>query len=1698
MKRILLTFLLSSCASLLLAQPYENSWINYSQPYYKFKISQEGIYRINRQTLLFAGVQVTGSDPRKIQIFHNGVEQFIYIEGENDGVFDAADFIEFYADKNDGSLDSKLYADPSWQPTPNYSLFTDTAVYFLTISSTSNGKRLTSVNDNNFSAYSPSPYFIKDSYQDPTTQGQAGRYIGYNRGMTSTSIEYTESEGWCDVFGNYSAGNYPLTVNVNTDKIYSSGPNVEINTCVGGINNNPHNISITFPGANFTDTYYSQSLRHYPFSVSPAVFTSATTAFVYNVTTPLSVSSAEYSAFYWLSVRYPHTYDLEGRNTFRMYVPDDGSQSKTLMNITNFNPAAAPILYDITNHRRILVSQSGATFQALVANDGSSSPKVCFLSTPGSIQSVTSVSGINYVSNNFGFFNNLQTIGRDSAFIIIAHRSLWNQAQSYKAYRDLTTVNRAILIDIDELYDQFAYGIQKHPLSIKNFIHFTLNSWTVAPAQNLLLLGKSISGADFRNNTGLFSLCLVPSFGVPTSDQLLTSGIDGSLYEPKVPVGRVSARAPTEVSDYLSKVQEYEDAQAGPPQPWMKEILHFGGGDDVAQQGLLSGYLDIFKNVMEDSLFGGHVTTYLKYNSNPIVINQSDSLQAQIDSGIAVMTFFGHASGSGFDQSTDEPSAYNNQGRYPVIVANSCFAGDFHAYQKSVSEKFVLEPRKAAIAFIASVGQGIPYDLYNYSNAFFENASYYNYGATIGQLMKKAVETIQLPNQENIRIVCNEMSLQGDPSLRLNHFSKPDYAVNESNIRFTPEEISTDLDTFSVNVTLRNIGKAVQDSFIVNVIRTFPDGVDSTFSFKRGRCYYQDTMNITMKTGGFSAAGVNHVRVEIDLPDSVSEYNDYSNNFTSTNVFIKSNDIIPVYPPKFAIHPYSTVTLKASTADPLADIKNYRFEIDTVDLNIVDSTPGMQPSPLFRFTVISDSGGVLSWTPPNVNLLDSTVYFWRVANDSISNDPLSFQWQESSFMYISGKTGWAQNHFYQFKSDKFENIQYDTLHRKYDFVRNNKSLRVFTHGSPDGSQTQYNEIGYFMNNAPIEYNGCQANAAIMIAVLDSITLDPWNTCEYNFGQANPWVITSGACGDPAMQGINVCQFPGGRQRPENIFIFRYADPAQMQSLQNMINQVPVGNYILAYSWYTYPYSAADPAFNASLSGLGFNMNMLQDNTPYIVLMKKGYPSTIEEKWGQASSDDLQLQTLLSAIWNRGYTTTDIIGPTPRWESLHWNQVPAENPTRDLVKLDVLGLNDLTKTWDTLITDLSYSVSGKDTTLNWINANTYPYLKLQSYIQDDSLRTPAQMKYWRIYYDEVPECALNPNRSFSFYKNPVQEGDTVRMSIAIDNVGNLPMDSLDVNFYLYDNNRIRHDIQSVRLDSLRQGQSIMANVIIDHTFGLAGSNGLWVEANPFNATHQLEKYHFNNLMEMKFNMNRDLINPILDVTFDGVHILDGDIVSGKPTITIQLHDENKFLALNDTAKFKVYLKSPNSQNLIPVFFSFPTYGNTMRFTPAVLPKNSCKIEWNPNFETDGVYVLEVEATDKSNNESGKFNYKISFEVVNKSTITEFLNYPNPFSTSTRFVFTLTGNEIPSHMKIQIMTITGKIVREIMQNELGNIHIGRNITDYAWDGKDEYGDQLANGLYLYRVVTDLHGESIEHRDTEADKFFKKGWGKMYLMR
>ncbi|HEX4849397.1 MAG TPA: hypothetical protein VFV08_01260, partial [Puia sp.] len=281
---------------------------------------------------------------------------------------------------------------------------------------------------------------------------------------------------------------------------------------------------------------------------------------------------------------------------------------------------------------------------------------------------------------------------------------------------------------------------------------------------------------------------------------------------------------------------------------------------------------------------------------------------------------------------------------------------------------------------------------------------------------------------------------------------------------------------------------------------------------------------------------------------------------------------------------------------------------------------------------------------------------------------------------------------------------------------------------------------------------------------------------------------------------------------------------------------------------------------------------------------------------------------------------------------------------------------------------------------------------------------------------------------------------------------------------------------------------------------AGLNTIYLDVNPNN--DQPEQYHFNNFMYHNLFVKVDQTNPLLDVTFDNVHILNEDIVSAKPHIMIKLKDEAKFLLLNDTSLIKVQVRYPD-HSLHNFYFNT----DTLRFTPATSSAdNTATVDFYPAFlnqvdPSGDEYTLIVTGKDKTGNPAGTIQYQVTFKIITKPMISNMLNYPNPFTTSTAFVFTITGSEVPQNIKIQILTITGKIVREITTEELGPLHIGRNITEFKWDGTDMYHQRLANGVYLYHVVTNLNGKSLDKYKAagdNTDQYFTKGYGKMYLMR
>ena len=94
-------------------------------------------------------------------------------------------------------------------------------------------------------------------------------------------------------------------------------------------------------------------------------------------------------------------------------------------------------------------------------------------------------------------------------------------------------------------------------------------------------------------------------------------------------------------------------------------------------------------------------------------------------------------------------------------------------------------------------------------------------------------------------------------------------------------------------------------------------------------------------------------------------------------------------------------------------------------------------------------------------------------------------------------------------------------------------------------------------------------------------------------------------------------------------------------------------------------------------------------------------------------------------------------------------------------------------------------------------------------------------------------------------------------------------------------------------------------------------------------------------------------------------------------------------------------------------------------------------------------------------------EIQFLVVgNESiTLTNVLNYPNPFVNYTEFWFTHNRPFEPLEVQVQVMTITGKVVWSKNQIITTEGFLSREI---KWDGKDDFGDRLGKGVYVYRLT------------------------------
>ncbi len=196
---------------------------------------------------------------------------------------------------------------------------------------------------------------------------------------------------------------------------------------------------------------------------------------------------------------------------------------------------------------------------------------------------------------------------------------------------------------------------------------------------------------------------------------------------------------------------------------------------------------------------------------------------------------------------------------------------------------------------------------------------------------------------------------------------------------------------------------------------------------------------------------------------------------------------------------------------------------------------------------------------------------------------------------------------------------------------------------------------------------------------------------------------------------------------------------------------------------------------------------------------------------------------------------------------------------------------------------------------------------------------------------------------------------------------------------------------------------------------------------------------------------DPLPEIVSLTVDGME-LEGGFVTSRPLIEANIEDRSrKGISLNGVSLILDGVNVALNQSNLEIQTGHLSYQSEKSLN-------------------QGQHSIELRVKDNTSN--GPAVKTLSF-AVEGLRIRDVLNYPNPFQRETTFTYILT--DYADEVKIKIYTLTGKLIKVIE-----NAPHALNFNSEPWDGLDQDGDPLANGVYLYKIIAkqaDKVDEKIE---------------------
>lgn len=915
-KNLLLGLILFALCPSLLAQAPANNWIDYSKTYYRFYTNETGLHRISYNALVGAGI----SNPvgSQLQVFGRGEEVPIHVS--TNGSFGASDYIEFYGVPNDGYFDTQLYASPNDQSHAFASLFTDDAAYYVTVNPSGNNLRYNQ-QANNINGVPPAEvYYMHESTNVAFNVHHRGEPKTEVGGAKSWFADFELGEGYTSPLVSSAATQF---LRVGTKNQYTqSNEQVTVEMSVVGldgavgayfdqhckiyVNSFDHSNPLSTP-AYIDDRFTEYEIRDYNFTVPQSVLGAQATDITMEAIDGVDGSFPYASKFAgtFATVTYPHTWNFEGKKNYRFHVNVDQGR---YIEISNFNGGNAPVvIIDLTGDHRWTVSSSGGVYKVYIPYDPAHPGKREFYISSTDASELTQPNASDFKARNFTDYTNPANHGN---YLMIYHDQLTTGAtdwvEEYRRYRQIGEVTSTgktspvgsydvVKVNIEELYDQFAHGIQKHPLSIKNFVNFVKsgpNSWPASP-QHMLLLGKGIGYNDFRSNATYFDDCLVPTYGHQPSDVALSTP-NVFDYRPQLGTGRIPARTPDHVRIYLNKLIEYEqvflDAQFNctiEARQKMKDVLFVTKGWGQGETDGFHAYTQGYKQKLQVNNTGWNAVNDITETSDHSPGSLDPAYAQAVNNGLAMIIYNGHSHGQYWEYNghyddgptTLAPNNFNHPGCYPFILSNSCFVGQIHRPgSESQSEDYTLYENGGSIGFLATLALAYPSFLDIFSSQFVQNISADNYGQTVGLAIRETINEVYVPNNTGVKVTCLEFTFAGDPAMEIYNFNKPEYILDSVTHTGTSGGVAT------LQVSVYNMGRAVPGQQLpIQISSTSPSGTTINHPVQTVLApAYQTNFFIDVAIGNES--GSFDFDVSIDPNNVIDEdCDEFDNNFYSSS-----------------------------------------------------------------------------------------------------------------------------------------------------------------------------------------------------------------------------------------------------------------------------------------------------------------------------------------------------------------------------------------------------------------------------------------------------------------------------------------------------------------------------------------------------------------------------------------------------------------------------------------------------------------------------------------------------------------------------------------------------------------------------------------------------------------------------------------------